>query len=983
MTRVLRFLLVLLGGIALIWVLAIGPGGSLLGPKKPRIELPDAVARTPSAAADSGAPQESVSLGQATIPVREELKDRPGVKVLKYQVYIGQTVGGMAKRMAAKDVRIDIYNKKPAPDERAVARVHGSDSLLNFSTAPDPAGGFRDASIESMTLLQDVLVEYLDESGNTATTLRCTRLELSNDQFTVPDRAFIDQPGLHIEGDHLLYDKSTGGFSFEKNVVVEGTRFGLPESEGSAAVPGDDPAVAEVPKRIECAGGLTFEPAEEQDQKAPRARGKDGALDSTQLGSLSGGLLTFRDRVIGSQGDSKLYADRLEITLGKPDPSTVAATAPAGADSDRSRGKLDVRRVVATGTSEERARLVDRRGTLVGGTLTLEKTAAGQVVTMVGEPGILDGRLGDPADPEASKDTFTARAADSIRLHPAPVQTAASAPGDGAPAPETIVLELRKDGTLEMRGTDATKDFRIDGQSLDLAFDKSGSGAAETFALRELVATDRARATFASGDLSGDRIVATPRAGGAAGETSFAVTVTPNPSVNLASTDEETGVASALAVASPNGRLDYVPAAAAGEVTRADFSGPTRLTRHLDGALDTTLDASKKLTIELKPDAAEAGSGGLSSMTADGAVVFSSLSEGVAGRGEHLVLVPKDGGKQAFRLSGAPAWAKQDGGPSGENRELTASSIEFDPETNELHAVGSVEAIAAGLDLGAGIERERGAAADPNAAPGTLKCSELWIRSGEGDAPPRIEASGDVSYDDAARRLAADADRLVYDGAAGLVYLYGTPSAPARIEQTDAAKEGAKPSSVTVAGPELVLEQKTNVLTCARDGSILLTEPGATPAKDQRILARSQGPLRYANDRLVLQDEVVVTTSEGRSELRALWCDLLTAVFDEVGSDRGQKGSAATLQRILGEGRVHLEQTEPRALTAEGQTFEWLLGDEQALILRGTSPRCWIIGEQNGQRIRDEADEFRLYKDSERVDSVNGQSVYLDPVNPK
>lgn len=985
---VVRFGLVLFGGVVLVWIFGVGAGEGLLGKRQDRIAVDDTDRETAHVPGRGTSDETDVALTDAVIPVREELADQPGIVVRKYAIHIGRTESGGSKKMPAERVRIDIYNKKPLPEERLIARVRGDLGTLYFATAPDAAAGFRDAQINTMTIEKNVLVEYLDETGATVTTMKSERLDLAESSFEVPGYALIEQVGMTLEGEHLLYDKSSGSFSFERNVRVAGTRFGLPdpsgaaaskqeESDSSGAVGVDDPPVE---KTITCDGRFTFVPAEDDGTKAARPD------DDETIAKLGGGLLTFRDNVVGSQADSELRCNELEITLENGPPT-----------EDGEAGALEVSNVLAKGLPSAPAILANPQGTLVGATLHLVKTDdGGQIVTLDGRPAIRDASFGgDAAGAGATR--FDAGAKSRIVVRPRPVDPEADPAGDASSdpaAPDAVaatVLELRDDAFLETASAEEGKRFRIEGHAIDLEFlersvappegEPSDGAPEKEFRLEKLVGTGDARGVFAGGTFRGDVILAVPIELDD-GTSNFDVTVSPNPVVTIVQAAADDGPETLITIESTDGRLKYTPASSADAPTRAVFhaaSAPILLRVEEAGVVTTTLEAYRTVEIDLG-----GGEDALQSLVATGQVVFHSLDQGVSGTGDRLTLLPVADGKRKFLLSGSLATAKLDDEERGK-RAVRARTIEFDPETGALHAKGEVEATVAGLaitgDSGPmGGEAPAGDAADP----GVLHCREMTLTTRESDGATLLNAWGDVRFEEPARDLLATCDRLIYDESTGFARLFAGGTEPATVTRSTPTVEGSSPRTVGVSGPEIVLEQQSGVLTCPDRGIVTLVRPTPDGEGETRVVARSRGPVRYVEDRLVLQDDVVVGFEEDGAEVRALWCDVCTVFFrskDAPPRDDSSETASDTagLDRIVAEGRVHLEQTAPRALTAEGERLEWTLSeDDEVMFLSGTDPQCWVIGLLGDRNVRDEADWFRLRKNSDEVEAKNGRTVFIE-----
>ena len=975
-SRVLtRFMLVLGGGLILVWIFGIDSDEGLLGKRGGRVK----VSEEEAAAAAKGPrdPGSDVAVTGALIPVREELSDQPGVVVKKYTIRIGYTASGNSKRMHAEQVEVDIFNGKPLPDERRIARIHGDEALINFDSPPDASIGFKDSNINSMTLMKNVVVEYLDQDGVSLSELHSETLELSDERFYVAGHAVIIQEGLRVEGDELTYLKSDESFSLERNVRVEGTRFSLPSADPAEEEPGVDllgPAGeqgAAVPKRISCDGRFTFVP-EEKPEEVAGAEPVEVAKpqpEETQVAQLGGGLMTFRENVVGSQGDTELTCEKLEITL-----SSVPATEEGG------KNKLEVSHVLATGTVSNPATMTSPEGTMLGETVALVKTDAGQVITLEGEPRILDARMGANEAGEGGS-IFSAGAKSQIRIRPA---KAPVAPPEGepaaAPAVEKIVLELIDDAFLETESVGGGDDFRIESRKCDLTFartppDPSDPEAKTSFEMLELVAT-------------GDPLV----------------------KMNTAAED---GTPTNVTIQSLRGDLVYTPAAP-GDETKAVFRGETELKVKENGEVTTELTSQRMLTI-LLGSGEEGGGSGFSSLVAEGEVVLENRTQNVHGTGDKMTLFPAKDGGYRLQLAGTPGdRAVATAGVEGEDRKVISGLlIDFDPATGTLHAEGQapdqVEARFAGLDFASDFGTANEAAA-AGGSQGLLRCDDLTVFSGEEGTPPVVDAIGNVSFDDPSRDISATCHRLYYEESLGVARLYGNDWEPATLTRsvskkvaepaaaTDdpaaeaealAAKTTEPPRTVSISGPLLLLEQATGTLTCPANGIVTMLRPGQEGAgKTLKIAARSTGQIRYFKDRLVLHREVVIGFDEDGSEIRALWCDVATVFFSDSTQEEDRAPGIGTttggFDKIVADGRVHLEQIEPKELIAEGQKLVWIAGtDDEVMFLSGTNPQCWVVGLLGDKNVRDEADWFRLYRNSEEVQAENGRTVLQQEVSQR
>ena len=131
---------------------------------------------TPASAAEGAEAERSdMALTRARIPVHEALPGKTDVRVLKYLVTVGSSEGGTGKRVQAKDVVVDIFNKKLGAESKRIASVRGHTAQLDFEDVPDARTGFRDAHLLGMRLETECVVEYFNEAGETITTLRSQR----------------------------------------------------------------------------------------------------------------------------------------------------------------------------------------------------------------------------------------------------------------------------------------------------------------------------------------------------------------------------------------------------------------------------------------------------------------------------------------------------------------------------------------------------------------------------------------------------------------------------------------------------------------------------------------------------------------------------------------------------------------------------------------------------------------------------------------
>lgn len=1084
----LRFLVVFGIGVGLVWALGIGPGGSWFGehPAKGRDEAPPASGNRPPATIPS--PEDGIQVRGLAIPVREELEDEPGVQVLKYWLRLGESVGGIEKHMRARNVQIEIHNKKAGDQDKIKANVHGAAALILFKTTPDPRSNFSDAEIEHMTLSEGVVVEYLDEeTGKAVTTLRSEVLELSDESFHAPGPAVIVQEGLYFEGEDLTYDKATGIFRFERNVTARVSRFSLPgaaadpDPSGDGSDSGDEPVPVE--KVIRCAGPCTFRPAEEPLDDAvsdPVARAPDRDRDQDLTEVLGGGTLTFEDNVVATQGESILQncaklilhvdkeADKEDpadpdLAGSEPEPGTdvedgaappsddvakIDAKIDAKTDSKTDEGKLGISRMEAYGSPGQRASLTDPRGELHGEVILLEPTDAGQEIVLRGSPEIKNVVAGTPTpstdevgDPSAAT-RISGGAKDEIRVRPIQAdepETAASAsedPVEPAEPIERMALELRnRDAWLAAESSDPSKSFRLAGDKVDLLFRKVPApvdsdptpdeatpeeatpdeatpdeqsppkeDASDSFELERLFAEGKASVAFAMGSFRGDRIVGSPSEPGA-DVSSFEIVVTPNPVVHLdlpRDPEKEGSKDLAVDIQTDAGSLTYAPPADDTSPTAVNMKGKTHVAFHEDGVRVTTLDAEESVDVEFQVG----GASGIKSLVAAGSVVFESERQGVRGSGDSLVLIPIGAGEFKMDLRGSPAEVTQ-AVDDAEPRVIRARRIIYDPETGKLHAEDDVDGVIATLpgfgpevaDAEASSSNSNNSPSDTDTEPaksGALRARVLDvtpIKAADGTDDLLVEAVGLVSFRDPQQGVDATGHRLVYRESAADATLYGTEDTPAkvvRVEEKDPAASDADetPSTVSIKGPMILINKATQRLSCPRDGVVVLVRQDKVSKTKNRVAANASGPIVYQNDQLVLRDQVLIRFEADGKETRALWSDVATVVFaaKDVGAREGGGGGADSanasgnlgFEYLLAEGRVHIEQNEPRPLVGEGDTLEWRqIEGRDVMILKGIHPRAWVEGLMTNRHLRYVADTFRFFQGTDQFEVENGEFTFI------
>ncbi len=978
--KALIFIALIGGGVFVVWLLGVREGESLLGGHRVKPQASEN-GESPFKNTPPGA---DVSLKDAVIPVHSPSKDDPNVLVKRYVIHIGETVGEVSRRTHAKRAQIEIYNGEPKPNEKMVAKVKSDEAELDFAGPPDAAAGFRDTALETMSLKGNVVVDYLDDQGNSQARLDCEQLDVTDVIFHVPGRAIVTQEGMRVEGDGLVYHKDTGAFSFEKNCHVEGTQFGLPVP-GASDVAGAtaDASVPKTLKTIDCRGPLTFTPADKSKKKEKRvetAPPGGGAIPTDQnFGSLDGGLLTFHDDVVGKQEGSTLTAQVLEVTL-----TSAPETEPKTEGGEKKKSSMQVNHAVATGTPGKPAVLDDPQGRLEGGVLILDRGEAGQVVVLQNDARIVNAKMGGAGGAEK---LLNAGARTEIRFHPdTGAGKDAGALAQGLGSAKTVRLELKDDAWLETRGATPADDLHIEGQRLDLEFAKSGD-TEESLQLRNLTATGNAKGVIPQGTFTGDEIVVAPREG-ATDSQDFTIAIQPNPSVELAS-DLPGGGKRAVRVEC-TGRLDYTPPGAKDVGGVAIFTGKNNLTVKENDVVTSTLDAAKSLTIELNPDGEQEA---LKSMIAVGDVHFDSPQQRIKGVGDRLKLEPGSKGSQTFTLYGAPAVARATD-TSGKENVVDAQEIQFDPDAGKMHALRDVHASFVGLAL---AQSDAGGTTSESDAPGALACEDLTVYVPADGGPTTLEARTKVKFDDPGRAISARSQALHYSEATKVAIFDGPQDDPAEVTRTVPATADQGARTLTVAGPRIILEQETSVLTCPIRGRVTIwreAPPGAKGVKDQRISAWSSGPVRYVSDRLILRDEVVVGFDEDDREVRSLRSDLATVYFAEKADAKpsadaangGLGGPGGGIDRIVAEGRVHMEQRDrnkdgklSRELLADGQSFEWIGGaKEEVMILIGSSPQSTVIETRGARRLRYDADRFVMHNASEEIEAENGRMTFID-----
>lgn len=996
--RLLLLACLLAVGIFLVWMLGVKSGESMLGGRRVT-----ALSKDESPAPDDRATDASDRTGQtgvreAEIPIREPLAGRPDVRVLKYVIHLGETVGGIAKQTEVKRVRVDVYNKKPEPDQKLEATITGDHGVLNFTRAPDANEAFRNAEIESMKLDQNVVVDYLDNEGKPATTLKSSNLDVSEQRFHVDGFFTIDQPGAHVEGQDLTYDKGTGVIQIERQVKTEGERFELP-----SATIGKEPERATKPKEAErapavasappvktvitCDARFTFVPDKEaasaksdHKEKAPKEKPPAGDDAAGQMfASLRGGLLTYRENVVAIKADTRIDCQQLDLTMTQtPDASAGAA---------KKKSKPGISHVLAQGGPGTPARASGPQGIFDGATIRMEKTPAGNIITLNGDTHVKDGRLSSDVDDPSR---ISAAAKTLMRFRPvAEAESTHATPLDPNAAPaasQHLVLDLQDEAWLSRESGDPAQDFRIDGDALELTFamgpaKTGGSGSAT---LEKLVSTGTSKAKFAQSTVTGDNLVMTPsaRAPSAADAPKtddaphFKLEVWPNPDASLSEVAADGTRRTNHIFAPVAGHLTLTPPAKEGDGMTIEFTGATTMEEHQGETLTKRLTASRSLEIEMAPERAATdgggggdagGESGLKRLDADGDVVFKSVADGIEGSGDHLEFTPDAAGKGPFVLQGGPARATAKGS-DGRDQKIDARRIEIDPDTRGVVADGKVEATFVGMGVAAAAPATDAAPPpdDPNST-GVLQCDHLVLAPSPDGNETIADATGRITYLDKGQGLLATGHTMHLEKSTGVVVLRGTDGDDASVERSDdlGAAEPAI-NSVKIMGPRIDLDQRTNGLVCRDGGHVVMVKPGQNGVTRSTVFARSNGPLRYENDTLRLFHGVTVSTEEDGVETNALTTDQADVFFTPKGSEvvegpaPAKRGSDAFgFDRLEAHGRVHLEQRGAQPVVAEGQFLEWTFkNSDEVMHLVGVSPQSWITGISGKRDTRTYADSF-------------------------
>ncbi len=1014
--RLLLLGILLSCGVALVWLFGVRENESLFSGRRVSATARNDSAESPSTTESTAkksapiqdAPSNAMAYTNAKIPVRESMPGRPDVKVLKYVINLGSSDGSIGRRLHARDVEIDIYNKKLEPDSKLLAIVKGNTAELEFRDPPDPKTGFKDNQPTSMSLAGKNKVTYLNEAGETIATLENENLHLSDAEVSGPGPNTITMQGLTITGTDLTYDRSTGEMVLQRDIKMVGKRFAVPsrrvDPNKATAPKKDDSNVPE--KVIVCDGPFSFKPTKSADKSDKKAAGSGDDLSAL----IAGGLMTFHGNVIATQGDaSKLESEDLEITLDqsskKPSqktgtPDTEPTTATATAES----GNLTVKRTFAKGTPNKPATMHDPRGNFVAETLLDEAKEDGSWVTLTGEPRVNGAKLGSEDGASGSGSdapSFDAAASHQIRMRPKAL--AADAP---AGSPKLMTIELDGEATLHRGASASDAELTLHADQIEMLVTQA-SGATKS-SLANLVAHGNANGNMERGTFKGDRITLRPREG-SNDPNAMQLEIEPNPYVDLSLGAEEDGGPERRAKFNTlaNGKLLWMPEAGDQTPARASFTGPTHVDMYEGEEVATTLDAMESMVIEFVSTADKQS---ISQLVAKGDVKFDSKTQKTTGSGSQMTLVPEQSGPGKISLVGAPAVATKID-DDGSKQTIRAATIDYDPQTGSIDARISVD-----VDMGA---LTLGPSDDPSAEPKTpsptpsggskLYCDHLSIHpKSETEKTTIIEAFGSVVIDDPVNGAHATASRFSYDESQGFAHLFGEGTADATATRQLGSDSKNK---VSITGPELILDHASSRLVCERNGRIEIIQPladstrvsqaDATDANGNAtstVKARCSGPIRYSEDKLELNNDVVVHFEEKGEEVRSVWSDHMTVYLDP-NPPQAAPPSPATLtpagaaaskaatstsgtskfKEILAEGRVHMTQAKPRLLTAEGQTLRWKnVNGVETMFLYGSSPKCWVKGLSVNEHVRYEADSFVLQTGSQAFTAENGRMLY-DP----
>lgn len=1008
--RLLLLALLLVLGVTVVWIFGVDEGESLMSAGRrassrndePVVEAAERSSKATDTAktAESQQASDSLAVGNARIPVREALPENPEIRVLKYLILIESSDGAVGRRVRAKNVRIEVFNKKPDPESKRVAIITGGNAEIEFRDPPDPKSGFRDSQLVSMSLKSGNRIEHLDDAEQPIAVLENDDLHLTDDEITGMGPCKIEMQGLLITGTDLRYDRAGGGLELKKDVTIRGKGFALPSQKvaaGSEEESGANPADDDPEKSIACNGPFTFQPRK-ADENTPAG---------TEMSSLlSEGTMSFHGSVVATQGDrSRLECEDLEIVLDK------AAPAPAEAsDSKDSEGpKIGVSRMFARGSNSKPCVLTDTMGKFIAETILQEEKPEGSWVTLNGSPRVEDASLAseeDAAEGASKGPSFDASATHQIRLRPIAVPV----PSDPTvPAIRRFLVEIDGKAELSADGLSGDETVKLNAELIEMhlataAAPEAGEAAAASSAasskapagLERLLARGDATGALSKGVFKGDRIELLP-APSSDGESQFRLSIEPNPDVRFAMSagDEQTPPESARFV-TPVGNFVWTPGTPE-QPASAVFTGPTTVHLFQGDVTTTTLTAVE--SIELKMAERE-GKQEISSLVAKGEVAFEDTKQGLSGDGREMTLEPRDGQKGRMTLLGSPANAVIRNA-DGDEQHVAASTISVDPEDGSLQADDSVVLRLAGFGLVANDPTEK-AAPKKDAPPARLMCQSLDVRRDELGRNV-VKATRNVIIEDDANAVSARADALDYIENDSRIFLRGSTATPASMTRMLGTDPGAIPNFVTITGPELMIDSETTNLTCEREGRIEMVRPLAAGEVSSTVRARSTGPIRYGSGVLDLSTDVIIQFEENGVETRSLWCDRAKVFFKEEPkdgetekptdavktetTDRDAEESAAGpagFEELLAEGRVHLVQSKPRDMEAEGHQLRWRVVDgRETLYLKGSSPRCWIRGLSENSHLRYEADSFVVITGSQDFTAENGRLIYEPESLPK
>jgi hypothetical protein len=907
-----------------------------------------------------------LAVGNARIPVREALADNPDVRVLKYLISIDSSDGTSGRRVRARGVRVEIFNKKPDPESKVVAIISGSNAEMEFRDPPDPKTGFRDTVLLTMTLRDKNRVEYLDEeTGARVALLENDELHLDDHQISGAGVARIEMEGLVAIGTDLSFDRQTSALTLQRDVQIRGTNFSLsagdPTKGGATSDAGSEKPPEE--KTIACDGRFSF---------LPRARDESqptGQSDNMSA-MLSGATMKFHENVVASQGTaSRLDCSELEIVLSESEPeSATTSERPA-------RSAPSISRFFALGSASRPCRLADAMGTFIAESLLQEEKPNGSWITLNGSPRVENAGFGggDAADPSSARQRFDAAASHQIRFRPVePNQDATAAPTPDGATIKRFLVEIDGDATITAKGASPDENVRLDAAKIDMhlsAAPASAEGGAVAHGLDRLVARGNASGQLSKGSFHGEEISLIPDAASGAKD-AYRLEIRPNPRVSFSiEPSSPDGVRQTALFDTPAGEFAWIPASGP-TPANGRFSGPTTV-RLTENEIETlVLRAANSIELALTE---KDGKQSVSALDAAGNVTFDDTKSGASGRGDQMTLLPQENGQSKVRLRGSPAHAllKADDGTA---REIDASTIEFDPADQTLAARDSVSVKLDAL----GLDARKSTTPNEPSMPARLSCHELDVRKDDAGRTV-VDARGQVVIDDPANHSNARAESFTFVEGSGQIVLVGSSSSLATLTRQFSATTSDSPNYVTITGPNLEIDSVSKLLVCPRAGEIELVRPLAVGASTTRIRATSSGPIRYAASQLDLASDVVFRFDEDGSEVRSLWCDRAKILFDNASTPAASPPAQTSsgFKELVAEGRVRLDQVAPRPMVAEGHLLRSFLVDgKQTLHLRGSSPPCWIRGLSENEHLRYEADSFVVVMDSNDFTAENGRLVF-------